>query len=605
MFKHKFSYLDYDIYSRRLSFFYKSKEKLGSTFGFILTILYVIISLILFLVYFINTIKRQEVTASDSTIYPIETPSIEINKDLFYLSFGLEHPSKLNRYIDETIYFSKAFFIEKIKDNGEFITKSTIPLSIERCDKTKFGDKYKELFENKDFNNSYCLQDFNLTLEGGFKYDKMTLIKINIYPCVNNTENRNHCKPKNVIDKYLTSTYFSILAKDIGLNPFNYSSPTVSIFQDLYTTIDKSILKEFFIYFGITEIDTDVGLFSNEIKKEIYLKYMKDFQSFFFLSEEDYKSGKEILTTEIRLADNINFQKRTYTKMSQVFSTTGGYMQVIYTFFGLIALLTKKISIEKKLLNSLFNFNIRQKKIILCIEYKKKLDYISSLDKEKKSNFIPYQAKKSLIDTKSKSKRNSFIFLNRNTNIFDKMIIKKTDTGPIVYHSNINESNSQNSNKNKGLFHIFHNFQKEKEKDKNTNLNEVSVNRSRINMIYKETNSYLNDLPQLNRIESPNKKRIRKSKSNFEMLELKKYMKADNKKRYWSNIDFNIFDYYCFRKVRKSVEIELFQFGYNFFKSQLDIINFINILLLVQIVMMRQTDKKHNILSQTIELSIN
>ena len=232
------------------------------------------------------------------------------------------------------------------------------------------------------------------------------------------------------------------------------------------------------------------------------------------------------------------------------------------------------------------------------------MDYISSLDKEKKSNFIPYQAKKSLIDTKSKNKRNSIIFLNRNTNIFDKMIIKKTDTGPIVYYSNINESNSQNSNKNKALFHIFHNFQKEKEKDKNTNLNEVSVNRSRINMIYKETNSYLNDLPQMNRIESPNKKRIRKSKSNFEMLELKKYMKADNKKRYWSNIDFNILDYYCFRKVRKSVEIELFQFGFNFFKSQLDIINFINILLLVQIVMMRQTDKKHNILSQTIELYI-
>ena len=602
MFKHKFSYLDFDIYSRRLSFFYKSKEKLGSTFGFILTVLYTIISLILFLVYFINTIKRQEVTASDSTIYPIETPSIEINKDLFYLSFGLEHPTKLSRYIDESIYFPKAFYIEKIKDNGEFITKSTIPLSIEKCDKNKFGNKYKELFENKDFNNSYCLKDFNLTLEGGFKYEKMSLIKINIYPCVNNTENNNQCKPKEVIDQYLTSTYFSILAKDIGLNPFNYSSPTVSIFQDLYTTIDKSILKEFIVYFGITEIDTDIGLFSNEIKKEIYLKYLKDFQSFFFLNEEDYKSGKEILTTEIRLGDNINFQKRTYTKMSQVFSTTGGYMQVIYTFFGLIALLTKTISIEKKLLNSLFNFNLQQKKIILCIEYKKKLDYISSLDKEKKSNFIPYQAKKSLIDTKSKSKRNSIFFLNRNSNIFEKMIIKKTDTGPIVYHSNIKEDDSQNSNKNQGLFHIFNNFSKEK--DKNTNLNEISVNRSKINMIYKESNSNLNDFQQLNRIESPNKKRIRKSKSNFEALDLEKKFKV-NKKRYWSNIDFNLLDYYCLRKVRKSVEIELFHFGYNFYKSQMDIINFINIFLLVQIIMMRQTDKKNNILSQTIELSIN
>ena len=65
-------------------------------------------------------------------------------------------------------------------------------------------------------------------------YEKMSLIKINIYPCVNNTENNNQCKPKDVIDQYLTSTYFSILAQDIGLNPFNYSSPTVSIFYNYY-----------------------------------------------------------------------------------------------------------------------------------------------------------------------------------------------------------------------------------------------------------------------------------------------------------------------------------------------------------------------------------
>jgi hypothetical protein len=277
-------------------------------------------------------------------------------------------------------------------------------------------------------------------------------------------------------------------------------------------------------------------------------------------------------------------------------------MEVIYTFFGIIALLTKKISIEKKLLNSLFNFNLKQKKIILCIEYKKKLDYISSLDKEGKSNFIPYQAKKSFIDLKNN--RNSIFFINRSSNILDKMIIKRTDTGPMVYNSKLKEDNaSQKSNKNIGLFHMFNNFKKEK--DKNTNLNEVSVNRSRINMIYKESYSNLNDFHQSNKKESPIKKRVRKSRSNFDTLQLKKELK-DNKKRYWSNIDFNLLDYYCLRKVRnKSIEIELFHFGYNFFKSQMDIINFINIFLLVQIVMMRQTDKKQNILSQTIELFIN
>ena len=601
MFSSKFSYLDFDIYSRRLSFFYKNKEKLGSTFGFILTALYIIISFILFLVYFINTIRRKEVTAADSTIYPIEIPSIEINNNLFYLAFGLEHPTKLNRYIDERIYYPKVFFIEKIKVNGEFEISSTTFLKVERCNINKFGDEYKEVFGNKDLNNSYCLQDLNVTLEGGYKYDKMSLIKINIYPCKNSSENNNHCKPKDIIDEYLTSTYFSILAKDIGLNPFNYSFPVVTIFQDLYTTIDKSLLKEFIIYFGINEIDTDIGLFSNIIKKEIYLKYMKDFHSFFFLNEEDYKSGKEILTAEIRLGDNIHFQKRTYTKMSQVLSTTGGYMQVIYTLFGLIALLTKKISIEKKLLNSLFNFNIKQKKIILCIEYKKKIDYISSLDKDRKCSFIPYEAKKTLMDLKKK--RSSINLINRNTNVLDKMVIKRTDSGPIVYKSKINESLNQSNKIEEGLFHKFMKLAKKKELNKN--LVDQSINRSKINMIYKESNSNLNDIQQLNGSISPNKKRVKKSRSNFDSIKIKKNIKISRQKD-WSNISFNFLDYYCLRKMtKKNVEIELFHFGYNFYKSQMDIINFINIILLAQILMMKQTDKKQNIMSQTIELSIN
>ena len=66
----KFSYLDFDIYSRRISFFYKNKERMGSTFGFILTSLYAVISIILFLLYFIQTIRREEVSADFSTIYP-------------------------------------------------------------------------------------------------------------------------------------------------------------------------------------------------------------------------------------------------------------------------------------------------------------------------------------------------------------------------------------------------------------------------------------------------------------------------------------------------------------------------------------------------------
>ena len=587
--KDKINYLDFDIYSRRISFFYKNKEKFGSVFGFVLTVLYIVLSIIIFLIYFIRTLKRVEVTASDSTVYPTDIPSIDINNHLFYIAFGLEDPVKLTRIINETIYYPEVIFVEKIKVNGEFITKSETVLEIEKCSNIKFGEEYQVLLERHQINNSYCIKELNLKLEGGPSHIKMSYIKINIYPCVNNTQNSNHCQSQEIIDKYLTSAYFSILAKDIGLNPMNFKVPIIPLLQYLYTPIDKSILKEYIIYFGITEINTDTGLFFNAIKKETYLKYVKDLHSIFFIENKQNYAGKEIFSAQIRLEETINFHKRTFTKMSQVLSITGGYMQIISTVFALIALLTKKFSLEQNLLNSIFNFNIKQRKIILCIEYKKRLDYNPNLEKKKDNNnnnntFILYDPKKSIIS--KKSRRDSILIFKHKK---DSTMRRSVTLQPNMTGKKSIKSQSGSVSGSSQLF-----SQLSKNKPKNNEDFDPNINRSKINMIYKEDNLAMNDMFKM---QKPKKK-----KSNYNILNDLKEL--DQGRR--STVNFTIFDYYCLKKLNnKKAEIELFNFGINFFKSQMDIINFFNILILTQIMLTQQTEKKQNYLTRTIELSMD
>lgn len=591
----KISFLDFDIYSRRISFFYKNKEKIGSSLGFMLTVLYAMISLVLFLYYFIKFIKREEVTASDSTIYPTNFPSIDINNDIFYLAFGLEHPNKLIRYIDERIYYPEVVFVERIKEEGVFSDRKETILNFERCNYLKFGKDYQNLFHKEEVYNSYCLKDFNLTLEGGLKYDRISYIRINIYPCINNTENNNHCLPQNEIDNYLSSTSFSILAKDIGLNPFNYSFPIVPVIQDIHTNVDKSSLNEFVIYFGITEIDTEKGLFSSSIKKDIYLKYVNSYNSIFFYENEVKSTKREILTAQIRLEDNIHFQKRAYFKMSQVLSTTGGYMQVISTIFSLISILTKKISLEKKLLNSLFNFNVRQKKIIFSIKYEKKLDYNSPLNKRKDSAFIPYEAKKSIISS-LKSRRKSIFVYNK----------KEQDISPVMKrkisqdHPSIKNIQMQNPITEEGILGIIKKISKTKLKtQKDNNNSEQNINRSNINMLNKE--DIMSNENQLEKQLEQYKEKKYNYFKDFNLIKDFKFIDRGN----CSTINFNLLDYYCLRKItRKKTEIELFRFGINFYKSQMDIINFFNVLFLTQIMLTQQSEKKQDFLSQKIEFNI-
>ena len=226
-----------------------------------------------------------------------------------------------------------------------------------------------------------------------------------------------------MIDTYLNSAYFSLLIKDIGLNPLNYTTPVIPILQNLYTTVGKTIMRDFLIYFGITEIQTDIGLLTNNIYKNSYLQFREYNDQFFLRDEKEYYSGKSILAVQIRLEEVFKIQSRTYTKFSEIFSIIGGYMQLIYSIFNLLTLITKNINVEKKLLNSLFNFNISKKKIILSIRYEKRLKYLIHLEKGEINSFIPFVAKKSLKPYKKYNKQFKYNINNNNKIILKRKII--------------------------------------------------------------------------------------------------------------------------------------------------------------------------------------
>ena len=589
---------DLDMYSRRISFFYRGKEKITSKFGYFLTLLYIVISITLFLIYFIRTISREDVTASDSTIYTEEIPSLEINQDIFNIAFGIEHPVTINRFIDETIYYPKVYYYENVKVNGKFKNKITKEIKAEKCNNIKFGKKFKNLLGKDHLNNSYCFNDYNYTLKGGYKYDEIGYVKIFIYPCVNDTNNNNHCKPRYIIDQYFNKNHFSILAGDTALNPDNYTNPGIPILMNTYTNIDKFMKKDYIVKYTITEIETDRGLFINDIKKEKYLKFTKDFDQTFIVDENYYLSGNEILTMTIRLEDNIYFQKRTYKKMAEVFATTGGYMQLIYSIFALISLLTKTMNIEKKLLNSLFYFNIKQKKVILSIEYKKKLNYTTTgayaektddeikgirqitknFEINRNSNFIPYLAKKSpMLKKYSKYMKNE-----KNNSKKDKLILSLPRKS-VSYAKGIKLQklfNGQNDASIDGF--INNSINQNNSKQKNKISHKVSFNQEENNL----------NMLQINRLY------IRSKSTDSDNL---KKLEKEN----FCNITFNLFEYYCFWKyTNKKVQIELFKFAYKFFKSQMDIINFFNIIILTQIMMKKQSNEKNNFLSEIVELSM-
>lgn len=540
----------FDIYSKRASFFYNNQEKIGSYFGLFLTILYILFLLLLFFYNLILTVKRKEIKVYDSSIYAQKMPSITINSDNLYFAFGVEHPKTNLRFIDETIYYPQILFIDRVKQNGEFKTITKKVLDVERCKEENFGKNYQHLFIKGELNSSYCLKDFNynLTLAGGYKYEQMSYIRIKLFQCTNASENNNHCKSQEEIDQYLTNGYFSILVKNFGLNPSNYSFPVLPTLQDLYTTIDKRLYRNFVINFGITEIHTDNGLINQNINIQKYLQYRQTIDSFSFANEDGIKNGKEFCIAQLRLDDNIFIQKRAYTKISEICSRIGGYMQLLYAAFSLISIFINKITNEVKIINSIFKFNIKKKRMILRFNNLKELE---------SSNVLIMPLRKSITKIKG------FEFVNKSKLNLIKEVNNETN---ICNSDNKNMKNTQSSNMNSNNENFVEKI------NINNNIKNIK-NNNKLNLY---TNKIEESIKQFN-----------------EEFSMKNNLKASNDimRDYNDQINLNFIQYFCCKKDRKKKkQIDSFNLGIEFYRKKMDLIHYFTILLIIEKIIAKNKD---------------
>ena len=544
----KLNFANFDIYSKKICFFYNNQEKISSLFGFFLTLVYIFASLILFLFQVIKVIQRKELKVYDTTIYSKEMPIIDVNIDQLYFAFGLEYPSTATRYIDEGIYNARITFFDKQKMGDDFVTVTEQDLDFEKCNVDNFGKDYQNLFTKDELNNSYCLKNFNytLTLAGSYKYDRITYLRIVITPCVNSTKNNNSCKPQDVIDKRLNSGYFSIVLKDFGLNPSNYSSPRIPTLQDLYTTVDRRLYKNYIVNFGITEIHTDTGLINDHIYKEKYLQFRKVLETFSMRDEKDYHSGKNLILVQLRLEDTLFVQTRAYTKIAEILSRIGGYMQLMNTVFLLVTSIVNRLYSEIKIINSIFNFNIKENKMILKLRSFRTSTKTFNLNNNKKkfcSSNIVTNNNMNNIENDNKSKNNLILKDNINNN-------------------NISSLNALNNKKNNEI----KNYTIKNNNNQNIILFENSKNDS-----FKSGNE--------NNINPRNSNNL--NCDNFRNLF--DINKEENYTDYNDYISLTIFDFLCTRKKSKKYKhIKLYNKGNSFYRKKMDIVNVFIILTLIE-----------------------
>ena len=167
-----------DFFGKYPEFYIKGKTKQITFTGRIFTAIFILIYILIFIFKIHRMIHRVDITFFDSYSNNDNEKSIHIDNENFYLFFALNDKDD-NPFIDETIYYAKAYYnANEMKE-----------LQLERCNIEKLGSKYKNLSGEYSLNDYYGLGNINYTITS---YCGSFIIKI--FPCKNTTENNNHCK---------------------------------------------------------------------------------------------------------------------------------------------------------------------------------------------------------------------------------------------------------------------------------------------------------------------------------------------------------------------------------------------------------------------------
>ena len=274
-----------------------------------------------------------------------------------------------------------------------------------------------------------------------------------------------------------------------------------------------------------------------------------------------------MISVDLRLDTMINIQKRTYTKLSEIFSSIGGYMQLINTIFTLVSLIINKIIPELKILNGIFKFNLKERKMALKIHSIKELNSTCTnknlyFPSDKQTTKIPNNNiinKCNLgdnYDNKNLSK-NSLMGLDSNDMTSSQVNIFKRKHNSLVI---INENEKDNRNNNIIKSPFFNNNNNNNDNNKKYKVKNNNNKNSNNNYIYRIGSFY----PKLNNNDNNSEK-----KSSTNII-----------KEFNDEIDFNIFEYlFCRCISKKKRNIELYKLGIILYKKRMDIINVFTLLL--------------------------
>ncbi len=337
-----------DIFGVPPLFTIRGYQTFQTIIGSIFTLLCILI-MIIYISIFLHQMFFHTKPTILSSIYNDEIPkSVNLTNENFSFAFSLQN-QEYQSYIDNTIYNVTAVQTKVFLTNNDSSEIYKENIDIIKCSEYNFKI-IPEYFNNLPLNNLYCLNKSIYQLEGEFKREVFSYIKLNFSKCENSTKNNFTCKPLNEINEYLSGGFLGMFMPDYNIVPTKYLHPYKIYGKNLYNGFSIKYFEDIFLYLKNIEIITDTGYFftKNEILNFVVYDYLH--------TNIDHRIADHFLSLTLRLSSKREIHERSYIKLQTIFSNFGGMLKIIL-LFGEYSIYFIRMTLYKNYILEFFNLD--------------------------------------------------------------------------------------------------------------------------------------------------------------------------------------------------------------------------------------------------------
>ena len=412
-----------DMFGISSTFYREKMPKLYTIQGGIFSIITLIASFLVLLIFSMNDLKRKYPSSITTSIPTEGYKNIKFGKEKIWIPWSIVDYNN-NEYVNHTgILFPIIYYISGIKNE---ITKefdlTTEILNYKLCNETSMANESNNYEIAISLDQIYCIDMEELDMGGSWSSNFINYIQFDLYYCqdgVKYNESDPKCTSFNNIRKFIgenNSLDINFYYPIVQFQPENVANPITVIYQQIFYHLSKYVNKIERLFLHEHVFTDDFGwILKNEINNSYWGLNSISGETYFNGEENDiYNEGSNsrAYSFNLYLEPGIIHHKRNYKKLYTIFSDNYPISYIIFIIMKTISIFFKKVENNKKMIELLFmNFKENPN------------EFEENLKKLKTKNLINNNINEN--NSNRKKKLSTDIYINNIKNIFSSRITNK------------------------------------------------------------------------------------------------------------------------------------------------------------------------------------